>query len=302
MFVSGHNLIPLKKAAELFQVSENEIRYWIKKHKISYSIIDKKTYIDENDILGILENNYKVSRYCEYLNEEMRIRERELGNILFQISDVICLFRSIRNISPLLRAVINEMALLIPQEFPRTIFTETTRKMSPSEVAKKYGQPYDKVCRQYNATISFIGKKLGFIKEYRNITAELTWENRKLKILNKNQKDEIAYLCGLLEKANITFPEQWSSYVHEFPENIINMLYSQIRDVVKIDTRTYHCLHAKSIDTVEDLMRFVKNEGLTGLRKNKILGPTSFENFRTAVLESGILDEQENSYLFRYLS
>lgn len=83
---------------------------------------------------------------------------------------------------------------------------------------------------------------------------------------------------------------------------VVELLCLLIEEVVAVDTRTHGCLVVLDLKTVEDLVRFIKENGFQKLLKTKYFGKLSLEKFKASLIQERIIDESENSYLFEYIS
>lgn len=291
-------MIPLHYLATIFQRNEEDILRWVKQNKVTSSKIGNTWLIDEASFCRVLRLKMKLSQYDEYLAKEVQIREDEISDILLQLDDLVYLFRSIKKISPLLRILIREMASLITNELKRNVFVDVTSGMHISKVAKKYELTLEKACSIYDAALVCVTKKMGFICEYRNTIAIKELNIRRLEVENRNQKKEIDRLTNIVGQSiyeDTYFPEFF------IPASAIKLLSLNLTYDLDLDIRIINCLRTLDIDTVEDLLRFVKEHGLNKLLAYRNFGRESLNNLKAKLIQSGVMDENENSYLFDYL-
>lgn len=69
-----------------------------------------------------------------------------------------------------------------------------------------------------------------------------------------------------------------------------------------LSRRAVNCLHGIGLRNVEDLLRFLKNFGLKKLTKQRYLGNKTVEEIKDALIAQGMMDEDEKSYLFQFIS
>lgn len=293
-------MIPLHYLAAIFQKDEKDILRWIKQYKITSSKIGNTWLIDEASFCRVIRLKMRLSQYDEYLAKEVEIRKDEISEILLQLDDLIYLFRSLKKISPLLRLLIEEMASLISNELKRNIFTDVTSGMNISKVAQKYNLTLEKACSIYNASLACVEKKMGFVYEYRNTLAASKLKIRRLEIECKNQKTEIDRLLYIIDRATFDFSDSSHSPVF-IPASAINLLSLSLTYDLDLDIRIINCLRALDMETVEDLLRFVKEHGFNRLLSYRNFGRESLSSLKMKLIQSGIIDENESSDLFDYI-
>lgn len=293
-------MIPLSEAAILYCTNERNILNWAKQNKITTSRIGGTLMIDETSLSRIIELNAKISHYDEYLENIVEIKEKELSNVILQINDIIFLFQSIKKTTPLLRALINETALLIPDEFKRNIYKETTLSMKLSDVAQKYNITNEKARYIYDSAIKCINDNLGFILEYRNTLELKDLKIKKLEIAVRNQEEVIENLSILL-RCYADKPYKTPTPVKYIPYKDLMILSMSLETDFNLEFRTVNCLRAIDINTIEDLLRFVRDNGAESLLNMRNFGVKSLVQLRSTLVESDIIDSEWKSYLFEYL-
>lgn len=290
-------MISLSYLAKLFQQDENDFFHRLKSNNVPISIVKSTLMVDERCLLHNL-----LSDYDEYLKEEKRIREEEINTILEELDDLAFLLKSFKKMSPTLRLLIKEMSLHIPAGLKRTIFIETTRGTHLSVVAKEHGLTFSQACKYFSSAMKYLKQKVGFTKEFRSIIAEKNLEIRKLQIVNRNQENKINYLTDALKSTITKTDDKEKSSETLIPLNAVQMLSVRLSDL-DLDTRCINCMSAMNIRTVEDLLRYIKLSSFKILVKNaKNFGNKSRIRLKQKLMEKGILDENEQSALFEYLS
>lgn len=84
--------------------------------------------------------------------------------------------------------------------------------------------------------------------------------------------------------------------------NISGLLSKDLEYDLGLSRRAVNCLHGIGLRTVEDLLRFLKNFGLKKLTKQRYLGNKTLEEIKDALIAQGMMDEDEKSYLFQFIS
>lgn len=300
----GYNyitMIPLNYLAAIFQKEKEDVLKWIRQNKITASKIGNSWMVDEASFYHVIRLNLKLSGYDKYLEEEVKIREEEITNILVLLDDLIYLLKSINKISPLLRLLIREMASLLPTGLPRSIFIDVTSGIGISKCVETYGLSFSEACHLYNSAIKSISHKLGFITEYRNILAQEKLNIRRLEIINRNQEEKIRILSDELERVTLETVEDEGQSKLLIPVAAIRTLSLNLATNLDLDTRCVNSLASLGIRTVEDLLRYIRYDGLSRLRTARNFGESSLRRLRYKLTKAGIIDDNEQSYLFEYL-
>lgn len=295
-------MIPIEKAAKLYGTSVKTLRRWITQHLITYSGIGSKMMVDEKSLQHFLELNARISHFHEDQEEVLAIKEKQLAAAVLRIDSLLFLFKSLHEISPLLRAVMDEMSLLIPAGLRREVFVDMTLGKDLQAVAHKHNISEQMASYFYRTALKCVQSKLGFITGYRDRIAKLIKQNKELEIKNRNQKELHSYLIRTLNelKGKKVFPE------HDFPDidmplEAVETLFMQLEKDLGVSTRTAHCLRWRDIETVEDLLRYLKTGKMEDFLLIKNFGKKSLFDLKKALADKGILEENGDSYLFKYL-
>lgn len=291
-------MIPLHYLAAIFKKDEEDILRWIKQYKITSSKIGNTWLIDEVSFCRVIRQKMRLSHYDEYLAKEVQIRKDEISDILLQMDDLIYLLRSLKKISPLLRLLIKEMASLISNDLKRNIFVDVTSGMNISKVAQKYNITFEMACNIYNASLAYVEKKLGFICNYRNSLAENELKIRRLEIESKNQRIEINRLLNIISRTTFEFAYSPPVFI---PASGVKLLSLSLTYDLGLDIRVINCLRTLDLETVEDLLRFVKEHGFNRLLGYRNFGKESLNSLKVKLIQLGIMDKNGNSDLFDYL-
>lgn len=296
-------MIPVEKAALLYCTNKRDIVNWAKKHQLTISRIGNKLLVDEIGLQRIIELNTRLSRYDEYLEEQVRIREKEMTNVLIQIDDLIYLFKSVRKVSPTLRLLVEEMAELIPSEIKRNIFIAILQGGKIDTIAKQFDLSYDKVCYYYESALKYINNKAGFLKDYRKTLIDKELEIRKCQIENVNLKAQLSKYSEILDRMGY-LDESEAPINHEkreIPAEIIRTLSINVLTSLNLDIRICNCLRALDLWTVEDLLRYMKDKGWERFLESRNFGKKSLKILKKKFEETGIVMSDGSSDLFEYL-
>lgn len=294
-------MIPLRYFVKMFQKDEEDLLRWLRLNKITSSKIGNTWLVDEASFYRVVRLNLKLSHYDEYLAEEIKSREIEITNILLQLDDLMYLFKSAFKISPALRLLINEMALLITDEQKRNVFTDVMSGIHITKVAEKYGVTFQQACYLNDAAMKCIGNRLGFINEYRCNRAKEKLTIRRLEIINQNQWSEIVALKDELNRIKDEGASSKGYTEEKIPDLVVKLLSLRLKYDLDLNTRCVNCLRTYELETVEDLLRFIKDNSIERLMTARNLGQKSIMELKGKLEQAGIIDKTGHSYLMKYL-
>lgn len=295
-------MIPVSCLVELFQKNEKEVMRWIKQNKITSSKIGNNWLIDEVGFYRAIRLNLKLSECDNYLEEEVKVRQEEITNILLELDDLLYLFKSVNKLSPVLRLLLREMATLIPEGYKRDIFVDIISGLSVSEAAEKYHIDFQRACSLHDSALKCINQKLGFIGEYRQILAQKELKIRRLEIINQNQEDKIRNLSATLERMAPEVVHNEEQFDRLLPRSAVQKLSLRLTTDLDLDCRCVNTLRGLTLETVEDLLRYVKDDGFKKLISTRNFGKYSLRKLKNKLMKAGIIDEHERSDLYEYLS
>lgn len=290
-------MITLRDAALLFDANERSILYWAKKNNITVTKVGDSWMVDDVAISKLFAHNIRWGN--KYIEEEIRVREEALTNALLLIDDLIYLFKSVNHIAPIFRLIIHEMSQLIPDEEKKTIFLEVISGKSISEVAENLGISFTQASHLYESAISIIRKHKDFLSNHLTILADQETEINKLKIQNNNLKQHIKIIRTVIEQNR---SKDTTEMTEDIPLPVVKLLSSNFAKDLKFDTRITNCMRSLYIDTVEDLLRYIKdNGGIQSIFEARNFGQKSFERLVLELEKLGIIDSDGNSDLLKYI-
>lgn len=127
---------------------------------------------------------------------------------------------------------------------------------------------------------------------------------KKTRIENRTILAENKRLKSLLLKAahgKITKQEILAHHASLFIPTIVSEKLALTIKEMHFDTRSMDGLYQGEIYTLEDLLRYTQQHGLKGILKCPQIGPTSYKNILSVLREKGLLDENDECYLYHYL-
>lgn len=278
------NLITVKEAAELCGIPELRILNWINKHKIAASWLGNVWWIDKTDLQFILDSKKKIANRSKYLRSILDEKNEEIDAIISQMDDYLFLLKSIKKNSFAFRVITTEMATLIPDETRRNIFIAVSSGNQVAVIANEYGISADRVYHQFDKALVGISKKVGFLVQYRSTLAEKEFRIRELESLLKDKK-----VSDRLSGRDT------------IPTAHLYLLSAKLEIFLNMETRTKNCMRSESIFTIEDLLRYVKDDGFTKLYNIRLFGKKSMRVFKAELRRKEIIDDLDRSFLFKYL-
>lgn len=110
------NLIPANKLAKELDTDIKNIINWAKAGKITASRIGTTWMIDESSLKHYLSTHLKKAEQDKYLEQQIQEKEDEITEMIAHIDDFLFSLRSLNQISPVFKVIINEMSLLLPNK------------------------------------------------------------------------------------------------------------------------------------------------------------------------------------------
>lgn len=295
-------MISIQQAALLYCIDVRTIKNWARKHQITISKIGNTWMIDELNLKRIIELNAEISNYDIYLEKIVEIKKKELASVILQIDDLLYLFKSINKIAPVFRILVREIAFLIPEGKLRSIFIDVTMKNKLSEIAEKYCISYERLRLLYETGLRCVDKKSKFLLNYRKVLADKEFKIRKLETEARRRDCEIQRLSAIFKRINyegvLTNQEIINTPI---PYEIFERLSIRLEEKIDLDTRTFHCLKRLNFETVEDVLRYIKDKGVKNLRDSGCIGAKSLEKLKAGLIQIEVIDENWDSVLFQYL-
>lgn len=293
-------MIPLYILAAILQKDEEEMLSWLRQHKVLASKVDNNWLVDETNFYRALRRLLKLKECDEYL-EEVETQRKDIERLRLELDGLAYLYESVKSISPTLQVLINEMATLLPNKQKRSIFIDLSLGTSIVKVAEKNNLSVQQTRCLYKVAVDSVNRKIGVIKDRRNSIAYKKMEIRRLEIINRNQQGIIANLTDALRCKKLTNLPDYKTPEEIMPLSIVEKLSLRL---IEFDFGGYcHSgLAYLDMDTLEDLLRYVKKHGFKRLLKTRSIGEISLKKMKEKLREAGIIDENDQSYLFDFLN
>ena len=275
--------IGIEEAAEKYQVSSKRINEWCEKHEIISSKVDCCTMIHEDSLRKALEWNKKMS-LCEY---EFKCR---LNKIMVENEEQLYVLKSLKELTPFIRLMIEELAGLIKNENRRRLFLYVVTKGSTREYANENDIDGCAVRREFESVLREIKSHAGFLKTYKEDTVRLKSILRLYeKKYGKELLDEDVKTVGEMEKSAL-----------EEKRKAIELLQTPLRDF-NWSPRVENVFCRYNIITLHDLLQITLTYGIGRLSKLSQMGPMTLNQVIQKLQTLNILDDENNSYLYKYL-
>lgn len=301
-----YDMISLHYLCELLhEDDEGKVLQWVKQHKIPTGEWLGQCEIDIYRLLYALRFSADKNRY-EYLAEELKIREESVSDILLYYDDMLLqLQRNIKMI-PVIHFIFDLMASLISDKKKRKLFLEVSHGVTCSDFARRNDTNWSEVCNLYDSAFKEIKRKADRLSTYRDELARKEKEIRRLK------EENFALKFGdKLQKTTIDYEDVMEFDTDE--DRLVDLQTLKIRKILNFlpmsvldkrlnfSVRVINCLRCADLDTVEDVLKFVKVDGFEQLTQVERLGPISFNEIKDGFRALGIIDEQGGSELFDYV-
>lgn len=287
--------IGIEEAATKYQVSPKRIITWCERQEIIYSEIGDYLMIDESSLMDCLERRI---RFC--LSEEEH--KRRIDDKMKENEEELFLLQSLKELTPLIRLIIKELAGMIRNDERRQLFLYTVLQGSIKDFSVQKRIGYRQAQKEFEGLIIEIKTQAGFLRTYKK-------ENIRLKALvrayeMKFCKDSSGgvdissaeLFGGVMEKD--TNPE---TFIPEDMKATIALLDTPITDL-NFDIRSQRVIFDADIKTLRELLQITCKYGFRRLRDRlPNFGLVSQRKVEERLKELNVLDVEGNCTLYRYL-
>lgn len=267
--------ISIEKAAAKYQISGGRIYNWCCKRKVTFSEIDNDLFIDENSLMECLDRNIRFSLEQNELNRHMEEKLQASKENLF-------LLQSLKELTPIIRILIEELSLLIRSDERREFFRFIALEGSLKEYAVNNHKSQREAQDLFQGLVLEIRKQAKFIRDYKEVNIFLKARLKSYEIQESKKGTDNA-----AEKVTLT-------------ENIVALLNTSICEL-GFTMRVQRALAPTDIDTLRDLLLIIRARGFRILSVLKGIGKISQMEIENRLRELNILDDQGNCDLYKYL-
>lgn len=250
--------------------------------------------IDESSLIDCLERRI---RFC--ISEEEH--KRRIDNKLKENEEELFLLQSLKELTPLIRLIIKELAGMIRNDERRQLFLYTVLQGSIKDFSVQKRIGYRQAQKEFDGMIKEIKTQAGFLRTYKKENIRLkalvrAYEMKFSKDMSGADISSADMLGGALEKdAN---PE---TFIPEDMKAVIALLDTPITKL-NFDIRSQRVIFNADIKTLRELLQIISKYGFKRLRDRlPNFGLVSQRKVEERLKELNVLDVEGNCTLYRYL-
>lgn len=281
--------IGIEEAATKYQVSPKRIITWCKRQEIINSEIGDYLMIDESSLIDCLERRI---RFC--LSEEEH--KRRIDDKMKENEEELFLLQSLKELTPLIRLIIKELAGMIRNDERRQLFLYTVLQGSIKDFSVQKRIGYRQAQKEFDGLIKEIKTQTGFLRTYRK-------ENIRLRALVRAYEMKFGIDTSgadMLDEAQ----KKDTSPGAFFPEDMkaaMALLDTPVTEL-KFDIRSQRIIFEADIKTLRELLQITCKYGFRRLRDRlPNFGLVSQRKVEERLKELNVLDAEGNCTLYRYL-
>ena len=147
--------IGIEEAATKYQVSTRRIITWCKRQEIIYSEVGDYLMLDENSLTDCLERNIRFS-----LSEEEH--KRRMDEKMKENEEEFFLLQSLKELTPLIRLIIKELAGMIRNDERRQLFLYTVLQGNIKDFSVRKHMKYRQAQKAFEGLVKEIKSQAGF--------------------------------------------------------------------------------------------------------------------------------------------
>ena len=265
--------IGIEEAATKYQVSTRRIITWCKRQEIIYSEVGDYLMLDENSLTDCLERNIRFS-----LSEEEH--KRRMDEKMKENEEEFFLLQSLKELTPLIRLIIKELAGMIRNDERRQLFLYTVLQGNIKDFSVRKHMKYRQAQKAFEGLVQEIKSQAGFLRTYKeeNIRLRATVRMYEMKSRQNGFDNDM-----LMREAEETNPE---IFIPEDIKAAKALLDTPITEL-KFDIRSQRIISEYGFRKLRDMLR---NFGLVSQKK-----------VEKRLKELNVLDVAGNCNLYRYL-
>ena len=254
--------IGIEEAATKYQVSTRRIITWCERQEIIYSEVGDYLMLDENSLTDCLERNIRFS-----LSEEEH--KRRMDEKMKENEEEFFLLQSLKELTPLIRLIIKELAGMIRNDERRQLFLYTVLQGNIKDFSVRKHMKYRQAQKAFE----------GLVQEMKS---------------RQNGFDNDM----LMREAEETNPE---IFIPEDIKAAKALLDTPITEL-KFDIRSQRIISEADIKTLRELLQITSQYGFRKLRDMlRNFGLVSQKKVEKRLKELNVLDVAGNCNLYRYL-
>lgn len=245
--------------------------------------------LDENSLIDCLERNI---RFC--LSEEEH--KRRIDKKMKENEEEFFLLQSLKELTPLIRLIIKELAGMIRNDERRQLFLYTVLRGSIKDFSVRRRISYRQAQKEFEGLIQEIKTQSGFLRTYKeeNIRLKAAVRAYEMKFCKEEADDGV--LGGRVKgeiSSNIFIPEDVKA---------IKVLLDTPISELNFDIRSQRSIFEADIKTLRELLQITSKYGFKRLRDMlRNFGLVSQRKVEERLKELNVLDFEGNCLLYRYL-
>lgn len=267
--------IGIEEAATKYQVSSRRIYKWCDKRKVTFTEIDDYLLLDENSLIEYIEHDIRCGLNREELQKRM---EEELK----QDKEKLFVLQSLKDLTPIIRILIEELSNLIRNNERRELFLFITLQGSLKEYAAQHHKSTHEAQGMFQSLVLEVKNQAQYLRDYKELNIFL---NSRLK----------SYELSARTKGEVKESDK-----PQLTENINALLNTPICEL-GFNTRVQHAFALTNMETLRHLLLFTRTNGFKKLCSLRQFGSTSQANVEFRLKELNILDAEGNCELYQYL-
>lgn len=280
--------IGIEEAADKYQLSAEQIYKWSKGSEVTFTEVDNYLLLDEESLVECLYRNIRIS----LAKEEFDARETELLKVN---EERLFVLQMLKELTPPIRIILRMFADMIVDEEKREFFFLIALGGGMKRYASKHNRKYSEVKKEFIDLTLEITHNTKFLKSYWKEHILLNAKVRRYeRILRKPMSGKSVAEIDLAGMEDLSLPDMKKL------ERALSLLDTPIVNL-GLPMRAQRMVIKGGMETLKDLLRFIRKKGVTGLGCFRELGPGTANNVRARLRELNILDKDENSYLYPYL-
>ena len=280
--------IGIEEAATKYQVSTRRIITWCKRQEIIYAEVGDYLMLDENSLTDCLKRNIRFS-----LSEEEH--KRRMDEKMKENEEEFFLLQSLKELTPLIRLIIKELAVMIRNDERRQLFLYTVLQGNIKDFSVRKRMKYRQAQKAFEGLVQEIKSQAGFLRTYKeeNIRLKATVRAYEMKFRQIGFDNDM-----LMIEAEETNPE---IFIPEDIKAAKALLDTPITEL-KFDIRSQRIISEADIKTLRELLQITSQYGFRKLRDMlRNFGLVSQKKVEKRLKELNVLDVAGNCNLYRYL-
>ena len=244
--------------------------------------------LDENSLTDCLERNIRFS-----LSEEEH--KRRMDEKMKENEEEFFLLQSLKELTPLIRLIIKELAGMIRNDERRQLFLYTVLQGNIKDFSVRKHMKYRQAQKAFEGLVQEIKSQAGFLRTYKeeNIRLRATVRMYEMKSRQNGFDNDM-----FMREAEETNPE---IFIPEDIKAAKALLDTPITEL-KFDIRSQRIISEADIKTLRELLQITSQYGFRKLRDMlRNFGLVSQKKVEKRLKELNVLDVAGNCNLYRYL-